>query len=67
MNKDELKGKAEALKGKFKQAAGDLTDDDRLRDEGAADEAAGNVQDAFGRGRRKVGEAIEDVGDAIKK
>jgi uncharacterized protein YjbJ (UPF0337 family) len=67
MNKDELKGKAEALKGKVKQAAGDLTDDDQLRDEGAADEVAGNAQDAFGRGRRKVGEAIEDIGDAIKK
>ena len=30
MNKDEFEGKAEALKGKFKQAAGDLTDDDRF-------------------------------------
>jgi uncharacterized protein YjbJ (UPF0337 family) len=67
MNKDEFQGKAEALKGKIKQAAGDLTDDDQLREEGAADEVAGKVQDAFGRGRRKVGEAIEDVGDAIKK
>jgi uncharacterized protein YjbJ (UPF0337 family) len=67
MNKDELEGKAEALKGKLKQAAGDLTDDDQLRDEGAVDEAAGKTQDAFGRGRRQVGEAIEDVGDAIKK
>ena len=67
MNKDELEGKAEALKGKLKQAAGDLTDDDQLRDEGAVDEAAGKTQDALGRGRRKVGEAIEDVGDAIKK
>jgi uncharacterized protein YjbJ (UPF0337 family) len=67
MNKEELEGKAEALKGKVKQAAGELTDDDRLRDEGAADEVAGETQEAFGRGRRKVGEAIEDVGDAIKK
>ena len=27
MNRDELEGKAEQLKGKIKQAAGDLTDD----------------------------------------
>jgi uncharacterized protein YjbJ (UPF0337 family) len=67
MNRDEVEGKATALKGKVKQAAGDLTDDPNLHDEGVADEAAGNVQDAFGRGRRKVGEAIKDIGNAIKK
>jgi N-acyl-D-amino-acid deacylase len=67
MNEDELKGKAEALKGKVKQSVGKATNDPDLVDEGTVDEAAGNTQDALGRGRRKVGEAIEDVGDAIKK
>ena len=67
MNDDELKGKAEALKGKIKQAAGDLSDDDQLHDEGVVDEAAGNTRAAIGRGRRKVGEAIEDIGEALKK
>ena len=67
MNRDELDGKAEALKGKMKQAAGDLTDNEDLQSEGVADEAAGKTQESIGRGRRKVGEAIEDLGDAIKK
>jgi uncharacterized protein YjbJ (UPF0337 family) len=67
MNRDELEGKKDQLKGKVKQAAGDLTDDDRLHDEGVADEAAGDVQEGFGRGRRKVGEAIEELGDKIKR
>lgn len=67
MNRDELDGKGEQLKGKVKQAAGDLTDDEQLHDEGVADEAAGEVQEGFGRGRRKVGEAIKDLGDRIKK
>jgi uncharacterized protein YjbJ (UPF0337 family) len=67
MNRDELDGKKDQLKGKLKQAAGDLTDNDRLHDEGVADEAAGDVQEGFGRGRRKVGEAIEDLGDSIKR
>ena len=67
MNKDELDGKVEQLKGKMKQATGDLTDNERLHDEGVADEAAGDVQEGFGRGRRKVGEAIEDIGDRIKR
>lgn len=67
MNKDELEGKAEALKGKAKQAVGDLTDDPNLKDEGIADEAAGKTQDTLGRARRKVGEPIQDVGDKIKR
>ncbi len=65
MNKDEIDGKAESLKGKIKQAAGDLTDNERLHDEGVADEAAGDTQNAIGKGRRKVGEAIEDIGKKI--
>lgn len=66
MNKDELDGKVEKLKGKVKQGVGDMTDNERLHDEGVADEASGEVQEGFGRGRRKVGEAIEDIGDRIK-
>jgi uncharacterized protein YjbJ (UPF0337 family) len=67
MNRDELEGKGDQLKGKLKQAAGDVTGNDRLHDEGVADEAAGDVQEGFGRGRRKVGEAIEDLGDKLKR
>ena len=66
MNRDEMDGKAEALKGKVKQAAGDLTDDQGLHDEGVADEAAGDTQEAIGKGRRKVGEFVEDLGKSIK-
>jgi uncharacterized protein YjbJ (UPF0337 family) len=67
MNRDEIKGKGDQIKGKVKQAAGDLTDDERLRDEGVADEAKGDIQEGFGRARRKVGEAIEDIGEDIKR
>ena len=67
MNRDELEGKADKLKGKAKQAAGHLTDDEQLHDEGMVDEAAGEVQEGFGRGRRKVGEALEELGDKLKR
>ena len=67
MNRDELEGKAEQLKGKVKQGVGDLTDNERLHDEGLADEAAGDVQEGYGKAKRKVGEAIEDLGENIKK
>lgn len=64
-NKDEVEGKGDKLKGKMKEAAGDLSDNDRLHDEGVADETAGNVEEGFGKGRRKVGDAMKDLGDKI--
>jgi uncharacterized protein YjbJ (UPF0337 family) len=67
MNQDELKGKGKDLKGRIKGMAGDAMDDDRLRDEGAADQVEGQTQETWGRGKRKVGEAIEDLGDRIKR
>lgn len=67
MNKDELEGKGDQVKGRAKQAWGDLTHDPATHDEGVADEAAGQVQEGFGRGRRKAGEALEDLGKQIKK
>ena len=67
MNRDEVKGKAKVLKGKTKQAVGDLTDDPALHDEGTADEAAGQTRDAFGHAKAKVGEAVEQIGKTVKK
>ena len=67
MNKNELDGNVDKLKGKVKQAAGDLTDDQELHDEGVVDEAAGQTREVIGRGRRKIGESLKDIGDAIKK
>ena len=67
MNRDEAKGNAEALEGKAKQAAGDLTDDPNLHGEGVSDEAYGKTKEAFGHAKRKVGEAVEDIGKTIKR
>jgi uncharacterized protein YjbJ (UPF0337 family) len=67
MNKDELDGKTEALKGRIKQGVGDLTDNEKLHDEGVADEASGEIKEGVGKARRKVGDAIEDLGDKIKR
>lgn len=66
MNKDELDGKVDRLKGQVKQTVGDATGDQRLHDEGVADEAAGNVEEGFGKARRKVGEVLHDVAHKIK-
>jgi uncharacterized protein YjbJ (UPF0337 family) len=66
-NKNEVDGKIDQAKGRAKQAAGDLTNDEDLKAEGEADEAAGVVQETVGRGTRKVGEAIEDFGKKVKR
>jgi uncharacterized protein YjbJ (UPF0337 family) len=57
-----MAGEKDKLTGRVKQAAGDLTDDDRLRREGKADEAAGKVKD----GLDSVKDAAEDAVDAVK-
>jgi uncharacterized protein YjbJ (UPF0337 family) len=67
MNDDELKGKIDQVKGRAKQAAADITNDEQLHEEGQADEAAGEAREGFGRARRKVGEAIEDIGENLKR
>jgi uncharacterized protein YjbJ (UPF0337 family) len=67
MNRDEIEGRVDQVKGKAKQAVGDLTDDEQLHDEGVIDEASGEVQEGFGRARRKVGDVIEDIGEDIKR
>ena len=58
------KVRATALKGRIKQATGNLTQNPDLHD---ADEVAGKTQDAVGRVKRTVGEATTDLGNAIKK
>ena len=64
-NKDEVRGKADQLKGNIKKEIGDARNDEQLRDEGEADAAAGKTEEAFGKGRRKVGDAVKDLGDKI--
>lgn len=66
-NKDELEGKFDQAKGKTKETIGRAVNDRDLEAEGQADHAGGKVEEGFGKARRKVGEAIEDVGDAISR
>ena len=66
-NKDELEGKFDQAKGKTKEAVGRALKDRDLEDEGTADRAGGRVQEGFGKVKRKVGEAVEDLGESIRK
>jgi len=64
-NRDEVRGKADQVKGRVKEEVGDMVDDDRLENEGRSERAAGEVEEAFGKGRRKIGNAIKDLGKKI--
>jgi uncharacterized protein YjbJ (UPF0337 family) len=66
-NKDEVEGKFDQAKGGVKETVGRAINDRDLEAEGQADRAGGNIQEGFGTAKRKVGEAVEDIGDAIKR
>jgi len=51
-------GKTDDMKGRAKEAMGDLTDDDRLKTEGKVDQAKGKVKD-------KIDEAADKVKDKL--
>ena len=66
-NRDELEGKLDQAKGSVKETVGRAVNDRDLETEGSADRAGGKVQEGFGTAKRKVGETIEDIGEAISK
>ena len=53
-------GTIDDAKGRLKEAAGDVTDDQSLKDEGKVDRASGTVKD-------KVGDAADKVKDVLRK
>lgn len=62
---DELKGQGKQIKGAVKEGLGKLTGDRDLQDSGTADKVEGDVQQGFGKVKRRVGEAVEDLGERI--
>ncbi|QEC77721.1 MULTISPECIES: CsbD family protein [Mucilaginibacter] len=54
MDKLQIKGGWNELKGKIKQAYGDLTDDDLTYEEGKDDETLGKLQQKTGKTRDEL-------------
>jgi uncharacterized protein YjbJ (UPF0337 family) len=57
-----MAGKADQMKGKAKEAVGDLTGKRDLKSEGKADRQAGEAKEKVG----KVQEEVEEVIDKVK-
>lgn len=62
MDKLELKGKWNEIKGKAKQAHGDLTDDDLRYEDGKEDELYGRLQQKLGKTKDEVVAWIRSLG-----
>jgi uncharacterized protein YjbJ (UPF0337 family) len=62
MDKLELKGKWNELKGKVKQAHGDLTDNDLRYEEGKDDELLGRLQQKLGKSREELVTWLKSLG-----
>ena len=61
-----MSGKTDRASGRVKQAAGDLTDNEDLKNEGRKDEFAGKAKDAVGDVKDKVDDAIDKIKDKTK-
>jgi uncharacterized protein YjbJ (UPF0337 family) len=60
-------GTFDNVKGKVKEAAGDLTDDKDMKREGKTDQAAGNVKDKIGNVKETAEDAVDKVKDKLHK
>jgi len=57
----------EQAKGKVKQAAGDVTDNDELRREGKTDEAAGKAKETIDKVEDKAKDVVDNVKDKLTR
>ena len=62
-----MAGKTEQMKGKAKEAVGDLTGNKDLKSEGIADRQAGEVKEKLGKVEERVEEGIDNVKDVLHK
>ncbi len=62
-----MDGKIDIVKGRIKEAAGALTGNDALREEGRTDQAVGEVKEAVEKVADKVNVTVKKTKDAVKK
>jgi uncharacterized protein YjbJ (UPF0337 family) len=55
------------IKGRAKEAVGDLTDDKDLKNEGRADRAGGKAKEFIDKAEDKAKELVDDVRDKLHK
>ena len=63
----DMEGNIDEAKGRVKEAAGDLTDNDDLKKEGKADQAAGKAKQVVEDVKDKVTDGVDTIKDKLKK
>ena len=58
-------GTTDDIKGRVKEAAGDLTDNEDLKREGKADRATGKVKDVLDDAKDKAEDVVDKVKDKL--
>jgi len=58
-NKEQVEGEYDKAKGRVKQAAGDLTDNEDLKAEGTLDKAKGAIKKGIGDVKKTVHDATK--------
>ena len=61
-----MSGKTDQIKGRIKEAAGVLTDDDSLKREGKLDQVVGKVKEKAAKVAKKVEKTVERAADTMK-
>jgi uncharacterized protein YjbJ (UPF0337 family) len=59
-------GKMDQIKGRVKEAAGALTDDESLKREGQMDQVVGKVKETAAKVAKKVKKTVERAADTMK-
>jgi uncharacterized protein YjbJ (UPF0337 family) len=62
-----MEGTSDEIKGRAKQAVGDVTDNDDLKREGKADETSGKVKNKLDDAKDWVEDKVDDINDKFKK
>lgn len=65
MNKDQVEGRLDQAKGKIKEFAGKVIDNDRLEAKGEAEQVSGKVQAKFGDSKEAVKDKAKDIVDKL--
>lgn len=63
----DVEGKYEEMKGRAKEAAGDLTDDDDMKRDGKIDQASGKATQKVDHVKEKIEDTIDRVADKAKQ
>jgi uncharacterized protein YjbJ (UPF0337 family) len=59
-------GKMDQVKGRIKEAAGVITDNDRLKREGKLDQVVGRMKETAAGVAKKVKDKVEKAADTLK-